>query len=448
MDAVARFLKDNAITEVESTLPDMTGNARGKFYPTRKFLSEQGGRIPETLLVQTVTGDWASNHYEIVDPSDRDMLLQPDPNTLRIVPWADEPTAQIINNCLTQAGDPHPLCSRNVLRRVLALYEQEGLTPVIAPEVEFYLIHKNTDPDYELKPATGRSGRRETARQSYSIDAVNEFNPLIDTLYTYCEEQGLAVDTLIHEAGAAQMEINFLHGDPLALADQVFVFKRTLRESALKHGIYGTFMAKPMQHEPGSSMHIHQSLIDSRTGENVFAGTDGEAFSSTFYHYMGGLQAYTPAAISFFAPNVNSYRRFAPEISAPVNMKWGIDNRTTGLRVPDAPADATRIENRFPGADSNPYLAIAASLACGYLGLKGQLQPTRPTQNAAAEEGDMVELARSLEEGLRLLEDCPELTAIMGELFVAAYIGVKRAEFETFHQVISSWEREYLLLNV
>lgn len=448
MDAVARFLKDNAITEVESTLPDMTGNARGKFYPTRKFLSEQGGRIPETLLVQTVTGDWASNHNDIVDPSDRDMLLQPDPDTLRIVPWADEPTAQIINNCLTQAGEPHPLCSRNVLRRVLALYAREGLKPVIAPEVEFYLIQKNTDPDYELKPATGRSGRRETARQSYSIDAVNEFNPLIDTLYTYCEEQGLAVDTLIHEAGAAQMEINFLHGDPLALADQVFVFKRTLRESALKHGIYGTFMAKPMQHEPGSSMHIHQSLIDSHSGENIFAGSNGESFSPAFYHYLGGLQTYTPAAISFFAPNVNSYRRFAPEISAPVNMKWGIDNRTTGLRVPGATAEATRIENRFAGADANPYLAIAASLACGYLGLKGQLEPTRPTRDAAAEEGDMVELARSLEEGLRLLEDCPELIAIMGELFVTAYIGVKRAEFETFHQVISSWEREYLLLNV
>jgi glutamine synthetase len=449
MEALARFLSENAITEVESTLPDMTGNARGKFYPTKKFLDEKGGRIPETLLVQTVTGDWAANHFDIVDASDRDMILQPDPNTLRVVPWANEPTAQVINDCYTSEGELHPLSCRSILRKVLALYEQEGLKPVIAPELEFYLVQKNIDPDYDLKPAIGRSGRRETARQSYSIDAVNEFDPLIDTLYNYCEAQGLDVDTLIHETGAAQMEINFLHGNPLDLADQVFVFKRTLREAAMKHGVYATFMAKPMQNEPGSSMHIHQSLIDIETGENIFAskGSD-DKFSERFYHYVGGLQKYTPNAISFFAPNVNSYRRFAPDISAPVNMKWGIDNRTTGLRAPEAPPVATRIENRFPGADCNPYLAIAASLACGYLGLKEQLQPTKPTTDAAAEEGDAVELARSLEEGLRLLEESPALREIMGSQFVEAYIGVKRAEFETFHKVISSWEREYLLLNV
>lgn len=448
MEAVERFLKENNITEVESTLPDMTGNARGKFYPTKKYLAEKGGKIPETLLVQTVTGEWADNHYDIVDPADRDMVLVPDSNTLRLVPWADEPTAQVINDCYTSSGELHPLSSRSVLRRVLKLYEEMGLRPVIAPEVEFYLIQKNTDPDYELKPATGRSGRRETARQSYGIDAVNEFNPVIDTLYSYCEAQGLDVDTLIHESGAAQMEINFLHGDALDLADQVFVFKRTLRETALKHDMYATFMAKPMQHEPGSAMHIHQSLIDIKTGENVFAGDEDKRFSEHFYHYLGGLQKYTHHAITFYAPNVNSYRRFAPDIAAPVNFKWGIDNRTTGLRAPNAPLEATRIENRFPGADCNPYLAIAASLACGYLGLKQSLKPGKPVEALAADEDDTVEVARSLEEGLRLLEDCPELCEIMGAEFVAAYIGVKRAEFETFHEVISSWEREYLLLNV
>ncbi|SEQ07750.1 glutamine synthetase [Amphritea atlantica] len=448
MEAVERFLKENGITEVESTLPDMTGNARGKFYPTKKYLAEKGGKIPETLLVQTVTGEWADNHYDIVDPADRDMVLVPDANTLRLVPWADEPTAQVINDCYTSDGQLHPLSSRSVLRRVLKLYEKKGLRPVIAPEVEFYLIQKNTDPDYELKPATGRSGRRETARQSYGIDAVNEFNPVIDTLYSYCEAQGLDVDTLIHESGAAQMEINFLHGDALDLADQVFVFKRTLRETAMKHNMYATFMAKPMQHEPGSAMHIHQSLIDIKTGENIFAGDKENEFSEKFYHYLGGLQKYTPQAISFYAPNVNSYRRFAPDIAAPVNFKWGIDNRTTGLRVPIAPLAATRIENRFPGSDCNPYLAIAASLACGYLGLEQGCTPSKPVTDLAADEDETVEVARSLGEGLGLLEECPELGEIMGTEFVEAYLGVKRAEFETFHEVISSWEREYLLLTV
>ena len=448
MEAVESFLKQNNITEVESTLPDMTGNARGKFYPTQKFLAEDGARIPESILIQTVNGEWGENYSDIVDPTDKDMHLVPDPDSLRLVPWADEPTALVINDCYTSSGELHPLASRSVLRRILALYEAEGLKPIVAPEVEFYLVQKNINPDSEIKPATGRSGRRETARQSYSIDAVNEFGPVIDTLYSYCSELSLDVDTLIHESGAAQMEINFLHGDALNLADQVFTFKRALRETALKHDMYCTFMAKPMQSEPGSSMHIHQSLIDIKSGKNVFAGSKEGEYSELFYNYLGGLQEYTPSAISLFAPNVNSYRRFAPDIAAPVNFEWGFDNRTAGLRVPDSPPQASRVENRFAGADCNPYLAFAASLACGYIGIKNKLKPSEPNMGLAAKDGDPVEVARSLEEALRLLEDCPEIQALLGERFVAAYIGVKRAEFETFHQVISSWEREFLLLTV
>jgi glutamine synthetase len=448
MEVLASFLKKHAISEVESTFPDMTGNARGKFYPTNKFLAEKQGRIPESLLVQTVSGDWAANHFDLVDPTDKDMALVPDLDTLRLVPWADEPTAQVINDCYTSDGELHPLASRSVLRRVLALYEQEGLKPIIAPELEFYLIQKNLDPDYEIKPAVGRSGRRETARQSYSIDAVNEFNPIIDLLYNYCEAQQLDVDTLIHESGAAQMEVNFLHGDALKLADQVYLFKRTLRETALKHDIYATFMAKPMQHEPGSSMHIHQSLIDTSTGQNIFATDSKGRLSKSLHHYLGGLKQYTPYSIPFYAPNVNSYRRFTPDMSAPVNFEWGVDNRTAGLRVPDSASENSRVENRFPGADSNPYLAIATSLACGYLGLKNGLHPGNPHQGLAASVDDPIEIARSLEEGVRLLESCSELQDVLGGKFVEAYIGVKRAEFETFNQVISSWEREFLLMTV
>ncbi|MFT6917294.1 MAG: glutamine synthetase [Motiliproteus sp.] len=447
MEAFDSFLKENRIIEIESMIPDMTGNARGKFYPLRKFLAEESGRIPESVLIQTVTGDSADNAGELVHPSDRDMMLVPDLSTLRLVPWAEEPTAQIINDCCDMDGNLHPLASRGVLRRVLKLYEAEGITPVIAPELEFYLLETNTDPDNELKSAVGRSGRRETSRQSYSIDAVNEFNPVIDTLYQYCEKQGLDVDILIHEVGAAQMEINFLHGDPMNLADQVFVFKRTLREAALKHGIYATFMAKPMEHEPGSSMHIHQSMVDSKTGANIFVAEDG-GYSETFYHYMGGLQRYVPHAISFFAPNVNSYRRFVPGNAAPVNTHWGIDNRTAGLRTPASPPEATRIENRFPGADANPYLSIALTLACGYLGMKEKITPSAPIEGETFAPGDKIEVARTLEEGLRCLDECEPLKEILGEHFVKAYIGVKLAEFETFNQVISSWEREHLLLNV
>jgi len=444
MDRIRDWLRDNRITEVECLVPDMTGNARGKFIPADKFIKEDS-RLPESILVQTVTGDYTGIHNELVGPADRDMMLQPDPGALRLVPWAEDPTAQIIHDCYTREGELHPLATRSVLKRVLELYEEQGWKPVVAPEVEFYLVQKNIDPDNELEPPIGRSGRREAGRQSYSIDAVNEFEPIVEEMYDFCEAQQLEVDTLIHESGLAQMEINFLHGDALNLADQAFVYKRTMRETALRHGIYATFMAKPMEHEPGSALHIHQSIVDAQTGQNIFSGDDGGEHER-FRHFIGGLQRYTPGAIAFFAPSVNSYRRFTPDVAAPINLHWGYENRTTGLRVPDSTPQARRVENRFPGADANPYLAIAVSLACGYLGMKQKLEATEPHEGDAFLEP--ITVARSLEEALRLLEEDSELTDVLGPRFVKAYCAVKREEFEAFNKVISSWEREYLLLNV
>lgn len=444
VDSIDIWLKENRITEVECLVPDITGNARGKFIPAHKFIKEDS-RLPESILVQTVTGEYVDNHWDLVQPLDADMLLEPDPNTVRIVPWAEEPTAQIIHDCFLRNGQPHPMATRNVLKHILALYEKEGWYPVVAPEVEFYLVSQNTDPDYELSPPPGRSGRREFVRQSYSIDGCNEYEKIVNDMYRYCEAQGLDVDTLIHESGAAQLEINFLHGNALELADQVFTFKRTMRETAFQHGIYATFMAKPMTNEPGSAMHIHQSVVD-KAGKNIFVDKNGKE-SDLFRYYIGGLQSYIPAAISFFAPNVNSYRRFAKDIAAPVNVEWGYDNRTAGIRVPDSSPAGKRVENRFPGVDVNPYLAFAASLACGYLGMKNKLEPTPPCEGHASEDGE-IELPRNLLQALNLLSECPELGEVIGKDFIKAYVAVKMEEFEAFNRVITSWEREYLLLNV
>ncbi|MCH1460228.1 MAG: glutamine synthetase family protein [Luminiphilus sp.] len=444
-DEIRKWLEENNISEVECLVPDMTGNARGKFIPAHQFLSRSDLKLPESIMVQTVTGEYTDEHWDFVEPTDTDMLLVADPKTLRKVPWAREPTAQVIADCYRASGEPHPLSSRNVLKHVLALYEAAGLRAQVAPEVEFFLVQKNTDPDYELMPPKGRSGRREVARMSFSIDAVAEFEDFVEDMYDFADEQALSVDTLIHENGAAQLEINFNHGDPLDMADQVFVFKRTVRETAQRHGMYATFMAKPMQKEPGSALHIHQSILSVETGENIFNGEDGEP-TAELMNYIAGLQRYTPDLISFYAPNVNSYRRLAPDISAPINLSWGYDNRTTAFRVPDSSPDNRRVENRFPGADANPYLAIAASLASGLLGLKGKLQPTAPHQGTAND--DNVEVARSLEEAVRRLNGNAELAQVMDDLFLRAYAAVKLDEFEEFNRVISSWEREHLLLQV
>ena len=444
-EVIKDWLKKHQISEVECLVPDMTGNARGKFIPAHQFLGRGEPRLPESIMIQTVTGEYSDEHWDFVAPTDADMILKPDASTLRVVPWAREPTAQIIHDCYTTEGEPHPLSTRNVLRKVLNLFAEAGLKPVVAPEVEFYLVKKNLDPDYELAPPQGRSGRSESSRLSYSIDAVAEFEDFVEDMYRYADAQELQVDTLIHENGAAQMEINFLHGDPLSLADQVFTFKRTVRETAYKHGIYATFMAKPMQREPGSALHIHQSVVRADSGENIFSDEAGN-HSDSLMSYIAGLQRYTPELISLYAPNVNSYRRLAPDISAPINLNWGYDNRTTAFRVPYSVPAATRVENRFPGADVNPYLAFAASLASGYLGMQQKLKATEPHHGTANEED--VEVARTLEEGLRHLRDSPEIQQVFGDLFLRAYAAVKLDEFEEFNRVISSWERDHLLLQV
>ena len=190
----------------------MAGIARGKIMPAEKFAEDEGMRLPESIFLQTVTGDYPPDTSEAMSQAEIDIVLKADPKTVRVVPWAAEPTAQVIHDCFYSDGRRVMMAPRHVLRHVLELYAQRGWEPVVAPELEFYLIEPNIDADYPLKPPVGRSGRAEPGRQSYSIAAVNEFDPLFDDIYAFCEAQDIEIDTLIHEDGPAQMEINLLHG--------------------------------------------------------------------------------------------------------------------------------------------------------------------------------------------------------------------------------------------
>jgi glutamine synthetase len=442
-----QWFDDQRVTEIECLVPDLTGVARGKILPREKFTEDRGMRLPEAVVAMGVTGEFPEEgpYYDVISPNDLDMHLQPDPSTVRIVPWATDPTAQVIHDCYDRHGKLVPYAPRSVLRRVCELFDAAGWAPVVAPELEFYLVARNTDPDIPLKPPIGRSGRAETSRQAYSIDAVNEFDPLFEDVYDYCEKMELNVDTLIHEVGAGQMEINFFHDHPLGLADEVFFFKRTVREAAMRHDMFATFMAKPIAGEPGSAMHVHQSIVSKATGRNIFSNEDGTA-SKEFYWYIGGLQKYVPAAMALFAPYVNSYRRLVRANAAPINIQWGTDNRTVGIRSPIATAAARRIENRVIGADANPYVALAATLACGYLGMKNRIEPT-PECKGDAYLG-AYELPRSLIEALSMLRAETALHDVLGKEFVTVYTEVKEIEHAEFMKVISPWEREHLLLHV
>ena len=200
-----------------------------------------------------------------------------------------------------------------------------------------------------------------------------------------------------------------------------------------------------MENQPGSSLHIHQSLLDVKTGKNIFSDQK-ERDSKTLRHFIGGLQKYIPLAMPMLGPNVNSYRRIMPDNSAPINVHWGHDNRTTGFRIPISDKNNRRIENRIAGADANPYLAIATSLGCGLRGILEELEPTPPVSGSAYEHD--FSLPRSLEEALREMEESEALHDLFTEKFVRVYCSLKRAEYDAFFSVISTWEREYLLLNV
>tara|TARA_B100000780_G_scaffold52453_1_gene32508 strand:+ start:9092 stop:10477 length:1386 start_codon:yes stop_codon:yes gene_type:complete len=435
---------DRRLYEVESIIPDIAGMSRGKTMPAHKFSSTGTTYLPISLFYQTISGEYVDMDNIENQWTEKDIVLRPDMSTATAVPWSEDASVQIINNIETREGEDLQIAPRNVLRRVMALYAAKGWRAVVAPELEFYLTKPNTDPTEDIQPPVGRTGRIGARQQAFSMVAVDEFGDVIDTIYDYTEAQGLEINTIIQEGGAGQIEINLMHGDPLSLADQVFYFKRTIREAALKHGVFATFMAKPMRDQPGSAMHIHQSIVDVRTGENLFSNSDGSP-TDLFYSFIGGSQKHLQNALPLLAPYVNSYRRLAGAYSAPSNLEWAADNRTTGLRIPNSEPNSRRVENRVTGSDANPYLAIAVSLAAGYLGMINSTTP-RDAVNVEIFETDKG-LPHSLFAALNLFETDTELQDVLGQEFCDLYRQIKHAELLEYQREISPWEREHLLLN-
>jgi len=439
-DDIQAWLTEHKIDDVEAFVPDMAGAARGKLIPAAKFGTGEL-KLPEGIFAQTISGNYVVNNDNV---EDRDMLLQPDPSTLRPVPWVTEPTASIFVDCFRKDGTPVETSPRWVLRNVLDLYKGKGWRPVVAPEVEFYLINAHADANLEVEPPEGRLGRTETSKQPFSIDTMNDFDPFINDVYAYCEVQDINIDALSQEMGPAQFELNFLHGDAIALADQVLLFKRTVKEAAIAHEMHATFLARPISEEAGSALHIHQSIVD-ENGTNIFSKDDGGP-SDLFMSYIGGLQKYMPEALLIFAPYPNSYRRFLSYYSSPVNLSWAVDNRTVGLRVPDSNPDARRVENRLAGADVNPYLVLAATLACGYLGMNEGLKPEEPIEGSAYDQP--FSLHPFMYEAIKALDASEAMRRMLGDQFVTLYCTVKDNECREFQEIVTPWEREVLLLNV
>ncbi|HEY8973508.1 MAG TPA: glutamine synthetase family protein [Burkholderiaceae bacterium] len=427
------------ISDVECLFPDVSGYPRGKLMPASAFAAGAELRIAQAIPMQCVTGDYS---YDPIFPDqDPDVALVPDYATVRPVPWAGVPRALAIHDCFELNGEPCRFAPRSILRDVMARYEKRGLRAVVAPEIEFYLTAPNDDPAQPLRAPAMRGGRAEVGQSAFSLNTLNEhavfwteFRAALDTL-------GVQADTWIHEVGLTQFEINLLHDDPLAVADQAFLFKYAAKEVALKHGLNAVFMAKPIAGQPGSSMHLHQSVVDA-DGRNVFSNADGGE-SLLFRQFIAGLQANLPSLMLLFAPFVNSYRRFVRQSQAPVNFHWGYDNRTAGLRIPRSGPAARRVENRVAGADANPYLVIAATLAAGLDGIERALPPSDPMDDSAYEQAHM--LPRSLITAIESFAGDGVATRLFGERFVRGYASTKEAEYESWLAEIGAWERRFLV---
>ena len=426
------------IRDVECLFPDVSGYPRGKLMPAAAFAAGAELRIAQAIPMQCVTGDYS---YDPIFPDqDPDVQLVPDYATVKPVPWASAPRAMAIHDCVELTGEGCRFAPRSVLKEVLARYAKRGLRPVVAPEIEFYLTAPVDDPAQPLRAPALRGGRGEVGQSAFSLNTLNEHAGFWDEFRTTLDTLGIRADTWIHEVGLTQFEINLLHDDPLLVADHAFLFKYAAKEVAIKHGLNAVFMAKPIAHQPGSSMHLHQSLVDA-DGRNVFSDAEGGE-SDLFRQYIAGLQANLPSLMLLFAPFVNSYRRFVKGSQAPVNFHWGYDNRTAGLRIPRSGPSARRVENRVAGADANPYLVIAATLAAGLDGIERALPPTAPMADSAYESAHT--LPRTLMAAHADFLRSGVATSLFGERFVQAYASVKEVEYESWLAEIGAWERRYL----
>ncbi|MDD2159666.1 glutamine synthetase family protein [Pseudomonas sp. MIL19] len=408
------------------------------------FLQGRRLQLARGVLLQCIMGGYPAARFYGSD--DGDLALNAEPTQIHRLPWSETPRALAICDADELDGRSSGLSTRGLLKQVIARYALHGWQPIVATELEFFVFARNADPLQPFQPPLGLDGRREDGGSAFSVSSNNGLRPFFHEVYQCMAALGLPRDTVMHEMGVSQFEINLLHGDPLVLADQTFLFKHLLKEVALKHGLNVVCMAKPLAHTPGSSMHIHQSVVEQGSGQNIFSAADGQA-TPAFYQFIGGQQAAMADFTLLFAPHVNSYQRLCHPYASPNNACWSEDNRAAGLRIPASAPVARRVENRLPGADANPYLALAASLAAGLYGIEQQLQPSAQMQGEF-EVPDNLTLPCTMHAAIERLERSELALGLFGKEFIDGYIASKTLELTSFFDEITPWERRVLAAHV
>lgn len=445
------FLARNPdIAAIDALISDSCAILRGKRLPISGLpkLYTEGCGFPGSIYAFDVTGATIESTGLCFDVGDADLICRPVPGTLRRTPWLKRPTGQLLLHMYDADGQPFFAAPRTQLQRLVELFAAEGLTPVVALELEFYLLDSDWGPeDRPRPPLSPTSGVRQTTTQVYGMNELYDFDHVLSEIQETAEIQGIPADTVIAEYRPGQCEINLRHRpDAVQAADDALLFKRLVRGVAARHGLDATFMAKPYPEHVGSGMHVHVSLLD-REGRNVFEDPNDPAGSALLRQAIGGLAATMAEGMAIFSPNANSYRRFQVESYAPTAPTWGINNRTTALRIPVGPPGSKRIEHRVCGADANPYLAVAAILAGIHHGLKHQLDPGPPiTGNAYAKRKPT--LPDTWVAALDAFERSRVLRQYFGDRFVHVFLETRWAERDKFFAYVTPLEYEWYLRTV
>jgi len=449
-DEVVRFLADNPdIAGIDILLSDGNGVMRGKRMPREGIEKafNDGVRFPGSMHALDITGVDIVEAGLVWERGDADYICWPVPGTLKRAPWHSRPLGQALVAMYDEAGTPFFLDPRHVLKRVLDRYSADGLTPVIAIELEFYLIDPSLDDAGRAQPPRSpRSERRVTGVQPLIMTALDDFEAFFAGIERATQAQGIPAEAAIAEAGPGQYEVNLVYNaDAMLAADHGVLLKHLVKGVAASCGFDATFMAKPYAQESGNGLHIHMSLLDC-DGRNVF--DDGTARGSdVLRHAIGGLQATIAESLAILAPNANSYRRFREGSYAPTSTAWGYNNRTTGLRIPSGSGKARRIEHRFAGADANVYLATAAMLAGAHWGIANKANCDEATDGNAYEQPGAA-LPTDWNDSIRTFDAAKVLPDYLGAEFCRVFSLGRKAERRKFNATVSALEYEWYLRTV
>jgi glutamine synthetase len=438
---------DTALPRIEILLVGMNGDLRGKQIPLEAENKVWDGTVRLPTSTQSLD-IWGDDNDDITGLSlsigDPDGLCLPDRRSLVPMPWAPEGSRQVLATMHEMDGSPSFMDPRAILTSVLKRYEERGLTPVVATELEFYVVEDDWRETGQPRPPARLTYRGESnGFQLYDMSAVDALDDYLQTLRTWATAQDLPADATTAEFGPGQFEINLLHRpDALAAADDCIYLKRIAEQAARRHGLKSTCMAKPYSEHAGSGLHVHASVID-RDGNNVLDAKGGDPVRLKSVA-AGMLQTMRDAQL-IFAPFANSYRRFQPGSFAPVDIDWGFGHRGTAIRIPDVNGAAARIEHRVAGADANPYLLLSAILGGMLLGLDATLDPGAATEPGQEPPAGTKRLTHDFLTAVEDFSASPVIADVFGARYQKLYGDTKRKEAIAYLRTVSDFDYQTYL---